>query len=140
VTTHLSQRPVHPLGFSIFYPRSPIGPSLCLSHVSTVPPVSFVSSLCCRCRAGLHCGQRTSNTLFNRFHSFFSPQRQGFSVQLWLSWNSLCRPGWSTTQKSPASTSRVLGLKACTTTAWFRLHSLVPVVIVTGDILENIKS
>jgi hypothetical protein len=26
--------------------------------------------------------------------------RQGFSVQSWLSWNSLCRPGWSRTQKS----------------------------------------
>jgi hypothetical protein len=26
--------------------------------------------------------------------------RQGFSVQSWLSWNSLCRPGWPQTQKS----------------------------------------
>jgi hypothetical protein len=26
--------------------------------------------------------------------------RQGFSVQPWLSWNSLCRPGWPPTQKS----------------------------------------
>jgi hypothetical protein len=26
--------------------------------------------------------------------------RQGFSVLLWLSWNSLCRPGWTRTQKS----------------------------------------
>jgi hypothetical protein len=26
--------------------------------------------------------------------------RQGFSVQSWLSWNSLCRPGWPRTQKS----------------------------------------
>jgi hypothetical protein len=26
--------------------------------------------------------------------------RQGFSVQPWLSWNSLCRPDWPRTQKS----------------------------------------
>jgi hypothetical protein len=26
--------------------------------------------------------------------------RQGFSVYPWLSWNSLCRPGWPRTQKS----------------------------------------
>jgi hypothetical protein len=26
--------------------------------------------------------------------------RQGFSVWPWLSWNSLCRPGWPPTQKS----------------------------------------
>jgi hypothetical protein len=25
--------------------------------------------------------------------------RQSFSVQPWLSWNSLCRPGWPRTQK-----------------------------------------
>jgi hypothetical protein len=25
--------------------------------------------------------------------------RQGFSVQPWQSWNSLCRPGWPRTQK-----------------------------------------
>jgi hypothetical protein len=27
-------------------------------------------------------------------------RRQGFSVQSWLSWNSLCRPGWPQTLKS----------------------------------------
>ena len=31
------------------------------------------------------------------FSSFW---RQGFSMQPWLSWNSLCRPGWPRTQKS----------------------------------------
>jgi hypothetical protein len=30
----------------------------------------------------------------------FCFSRQGFSVQPWLSWNSLCRPGWPQTQKS----------------------------------------
>jgi hypothetical protein len=35
-----------------------------------------------------------------------------------LSWNSLCRQGWLGTQKSTClSTSQVLGLKACATTA-----------------------
>jgi len=27
-------------------------------------------------------------------------QRQGFSVYPWMSWNSLCQPGWPQTQKS----------------------------------------
>ena len=31
---------------------------------------------------------------------FFGFSRQGFSVYPWLSWNSLCRPGWPRTQKS----------------------------------------
>jgi hypothetical protein len=30
---------------------------------------------------------------------FFFFSRQGFSVYPWLSWNSLCRPGWPPTQK-----------------------------------------
>jgi hypothetical protein len=47
----------------------------------------------------------------------FCFSRQGFSVPFWLSWNSLCRPGWPRTQNPPASASQVLGLKACATTA-----------------------
>jgi hypothetical protein len=39
----------------------------------------------------------------------FSFSRQGISVQPWLSWNSLCRPGRPRTL--PASASWVLGLK-----------------------------
>jgi hypothetical protein len=31
---------------------------------------------------------------------FFGFLRQDFSVYPWLSWNSLCRPGWPRTQKS----------------------------------------
>jgi hypothetical protein len=31
---------------------------------------------------------------------YFVFLRQCFSVQPWLSWNSLCRPGWPQTQKS----------------------------------------
>jgi hypothetical protein len=30
----------------------------------------------------------------------FGFSRQGFSVWPWLSWNSLCRPGWPRTQRS----------------------------------------
>ena len=40
---------------------------------------------------------------FFSFSFFFSDlffSRRVFSVQLWLSWNSLCRPGWPQTQKS----------------------------------------
>ena len=46
--------------------------------------------------------------------------RQDFSVQQsWLSWNSLCRPGWTWTHEDPpASASCVPGLKACATTVW----------------------
>ena len=47
--------------------------------------------------------------------------RLGFSIKPWLSWNSLCRSGWPQTQKSTASTSRVLGLKACATTPGLRI-------------------
>jgi hypothetical protein len=43
---------------------------------------------------------------------------QGYSVQPWLSWNSLCRLVWPWTHRDPpASASWVLGLKVCTTTA-----------------------
>jgi hypothetical protein len=31
--------------------------------------------------------------------------RQGFSVYTWLSWNSLCRPGWPLLRDLPASSA-----------------------------------
>jgi hypothetical protein len=37
--------------------------------------------------------------------------RQGFSVQSWLSWNSLCRPGWPQTQKSACLCLPSAGIK-----------------------------
>jgi hypothetical protein len=37
--------------------------------------------------------------------------RQGFSVYLWLSWNSLCRPGWPRTQKSSCLCLPSAGIK-----------------------------
>ena len=37
--------------------------------------------------------------------------RQGFSVQPWLSWNSLCRPGWPQTQKSACLCLPCAGIK-----------------------------
>ena len=40
------------------------------------------------------------NLLTPEFFSFFWFFETGFSVQPWLSWNSLCRPGWCRTQKS----------------------------------------
>lgn len=46
--------------------------------------------------------------------------RQGLTLQLWLSWNLRCRPGWPRTHKVPlAPLSYMLGLKACTTTPSF---------------------
>jgi hypothetical protein len=44
------------------------------------------------------------------FFSFFFP-RQGFSVKPWLSWNSLCRPGWPQTQKSACLCLTSAGIK-----------------------------
>jgi hypothetical protein len=52
------------------------------------------------------CRQNTSvrefkNILILFIYLFiFGFSRQGFSVSPWLSWNSLCRPGWPQTQKS----------------------------------------
>jgi hypothetical protein len=55
------------------------------------------------------------------FFFFFCFWRQGFFVQVWLSWNLICRPSWPWTLKDlPASTSLVLRLKACTTTTTFQ--------------------
>ena len=55
--------------------------------------------------------------------------RQGFSVQPWLSWNSICRQGWPWTQRSTCLCVRVLGLKTCTTTArldcWLNLPKTI---------------
>ena len=43
---------------------------------------------------------------------FFNFLRQGFSVYPWLSWRSLCRPGWSRTQKSACLYLPSAGIKA----------------------------
>jgi hypothetical protein len=41
----------------------------------------------------------------------FGFSRQGFSVEPWLSWNSLCRPGWPQTQKSACLCLPSAGIK-----------------------------
>jgi hypothetical protein len=41
----------------------------------------------------------------------FCFSRQGFSVYPWLSWNSLCRPGWPRTQKSTCLCLPSAGIK-----------------------------
>jgi hypothetical protein len=41
----------------------------------------------------------------------FGFSRQGFSVEPWLSWNSLCRPGWPPTQKSTCLCLPSAGIK-----------------------------
>jgi hypothetical protein len=46
--------------------------------------------------------------------------RDRVSLCSWLSWNSLCRPGWPQTQKSTCLC--LLGLKACASTAWPFTH------------------
>jgi hypothetical protein len=43
--------------------------------------------------------------------TFFGFSRQGFSLQPWLSWNSLCRPGWPGTQKSACLCLPSAGIK-----------------------------
>jgi hypothetical protein len=42
---------------------------------------------------------------------FFGFSRQSFSVSPWLSWNSLCGPGWPQTQKSPCLCLPSAGIK-----------------------------
>jgi hypothetical protein len=44
--------------------------------------------------------------------------RQGFSVYPWLSWNSLCRPGWPQTQKSACLCLPSAGIKGVRHHAW----------------------
>lgn len=43
---------------------------------------------------------------------FFGFPKQGLTMRLWLSWNSLCWQGWPRTPLPP-SASQVLGLKVC---------------------------
>jgi hypothetical protein len=45
------------------------------------------------------------------FYFIFGFSRQGFSVEPWLSWNSLCRPGWPPTQKSASLYLPNVGIK-----------------------------
>jgi hypothetical protein len=45
------------------------------------------------------------------FFFFVCFSRQGFSVYSWLSWNSLCRPGWPRTQKSACLCLQSAGIK-----------------------------
>jgi hypothetical protein len=47
--------------------------------------------------------------LFIYLFIYFS--RQGFSVYPWLSWNSLCRPGWPRTHKSACLCPPSAGIK-----------------------------
>ena len=50
-------------------------------------------------------------------HPTPTPTRVSLYIrQLWLSWNSLCRPGWLQTNRSFYLFSPVLGLKVCPTT------------------------
>jgi hypothetical protein len=44
-------------------------------------------------------------------HTHTHTPRQGFSVYLWLSWNSFCRPGWPRTQKSTCLCLPSAGIK-----------------------------
>jgi hypothetical protein len=49
---------------------------------------------------------------FDFFCLFVCFLRQGFSVFPWLSWNSLCRPGWPRTQKSACLCLPNAGIKS----------------------------
>jgi hypothetical protein len=71
------------------------------------PPVSP------SCILGVKACATTSNFLLFFFFFFFSFgfSRQGFFVEPWLSWNSLCRPGWPRTQKSACLCLPSAGIK-----------------------------
>jgi hypothetical protein len=49
--------------------------------------------------------------LFTYLFIYWFFLRQGFSVYPWLSWNSLCRPGWPQTQKSACLCLPSAGIK-----------------------------
>jgi len=67
---------------------------------------------------------KSSVSSFICFFVGFGFSRQGFSVQSWLSWCSLCRLVWPRpTRDLPAFASKVLGLKACIITAQHSDHS-----------------
>ena len=51
--------------------------------------------------------------LFSCFCFFFLFSRHGFSVLPWLSWNSLCRPGWPQTQRSACLWSACITWLTC---------------------------
>jgi hypothetical protein len=62
---------------------------------------------------------------------FFS--RQGFSVQPWLSWNSLCRPGWPRSQEFTCLCLPSAGIKGvCATTPALRVV-LIYISLMTKD-------
>jgi hypothetical protein len=46
----------------------------------------------------------------------FFPLRPGLILYFWLTWNSLCRPGWSSSSRDlPVSASHVLRSEVCST-------------------------
>jgi hypothetical protein len=57
------------------------------------------------------------------FACLFVFSRQGFSVQSWLSWNSLCRPGWPRTQISTCLCLPSAGIKGVRNHARLSLSS-----------------
>jgi hypothetical protein len=61
--------------------------------------VSFRTAQTCSFVDTFHLISKNFYLFFFLVVADFSP-RQGFSVQPWLSWNSLCRPSWPGTQKS----------------------------------------
>jgi hypothetical protein len=62
-------------------------------------------------------------TYYSMRRGHFGFLRQCFSVYLWLSWNSLCRPGWPWTQKSTCLCLLRAGIKGVCHHA--RLHILL---------------
>lgn len=62
---------------------------------------------------------QTPRTLSNSVHS-----SQGFTSLLWLSQNSLCRPGWPPTLTKGLLDSGILGLKACATMPGIRTTNI----------------
>jgi hypothetical protein len=69
------------------------------------------------------------------FFEFFEFFETGFLRVSWLSWNSLCRPGWPWTQKSTCLWLPSAGIKG------MHHHCLVLVCLLTGVIeIINIES
>ena len=79
---------------------------------------------------GCDCWSRHSVHIFFLLLLFLVFPRQGFSVQPWLSWNSLCRPGWPQTQKSACLCLPSAGIKGVCHHARPSVHFLIFTVVV----------
>ena len=83
-----------------------------LTEVSHPMQLSYLKATLCELRTILFWFMMASVIIHqNQSRLFFFFPRQGFSVQPWLSWNLLCRPGCPRIQKSDCLCLPSAGIK-----------------------------